>query len=72
MRGETEGHEVTPEVSLNSSIDDSRVTLQGFSAHNGEILAAVSASAVGSIGSIIITGGHDWQVCLSLQLCLNA
>lgn len=44
-------------------------SLQGFAAHNGEILAAVHVPSVGSTGSVIVTGGHDWQVCLVFPAC---
>ena len=36
--------------------------LQSFAAHNGEILAAAVIPSSGNVGSIVLTGGHDWQV----------
>ena len=36
--------------------------LQGFAAHNGEILTAAVIPSSNSMGSIVLTGGHDWQV----------
>ena len=40
--------------------------LQGFAAHNGEILSAAVVPSSDTIGSIVLTGGHDWQVCDSI------
>ena len=36
--------------------------LQGFAAHNGEILCAAVIPSSSTMGNIVLTGGHDWQV----------
>ena len=36
--------------------------VQEFAAHNGEILAATAIPSAGAAGSVVISGGHDWQV----------
>ena len=36
--------------------------MQAFAAHNGEILAAAALPSAGTAGSVVLTGGHDWQV----------
>ena len=36
--------------------------VQGFAAHNGEILAAAAIPSTSSAGSAVVSGGHDWQV----------
>ena len=45
--------------------------LQAFAAHNGEILSAAVVPSFNTMGSIVLTGGHDWQVLDSIYgLCL--
>lgn len=45
-----------------SSLHHCKHCLQGFAAHNGEILAAAAIPTAGTAGSVVLTGGHDWQV----------
>lgn len=46
------------------------IFLQAFAAHNGEILSAAVVPSSNTMGSVVLTGGHDWQVHDSIMCSL--
>ena len=46
------------------------IFLQGFAAHNGEILSAAVIPSSTTMGTIVLTGGHDWQASDGIRVFL--
>ena len=56
-------------LQLKRCYSNTAIFLQAFAAHNAEILSAAVVPSSHTMGSIVLTGGHDWQVLNSIK-CL--